>query len=865
MGTATRAGFPAQTPAGQGACAERAQIAAARIVAYDFPDRTPAERAAMLERIGLTRIVWDWREDHMLRFEEEMDALAARRIDVVGLWCPMPLADQGAPDADAALGVIDPHITAQVESLHARGMRPDLWTCVEFGQEGTPARLSPRIQRARVRRSADHLEPLALLAREHGMCLALTNHLGWFGEPENQVEVIEELGSRGLRNVGIAYQLQHGHHHAHRFAEVLATMQEHLVAVALSGMDADGVQTGRKILPWGAGRLDRKLAHLLMASGWEGQIAVQGHSADDAEPRLLDSLEGIEWMLDRWRGIRHDRPVPRIATPAWPAPVGIAGPYMGMSLMSRRLRRRLVESGEAAPTLARVRTSPPEPEPITLPPRVVDDVADAAAAPAVVPAVASAAPMRSPEPVPTSPERSVPDEAVADAPAAADGMAPPAPAPAEPPAAADVAPLPSRRTRRRDGAPGAASTAAAATSGAEARGAATRREAAGGAPTGTTSAGATPPVPAAEPASPARSAESSASASAPRPRTTAGDGPPVPPQQSEPRRARGGAAGALAAIHAARQQFSDSGVPALADLPGSPTAGTSGSSASRAGTPRADATAEPAVSAHPLSPLSSAPRRGRAYRPERDDSASELPLRIARREVSLEAPDPYTGAIHALLSHLEAVGFRGAPRSFGWDAQGRHLVEWVDGTRADHADAPAGALDPARIGAFMREMHDALASFVPPADAQWFDGLPGPGGDVIIHQDIAPSNLVIAPDGRLVAIDWDAAAPGTRLWDIAHAIHAFAPLHGQGFELASQAERMRAFADGYGLDDAERERLLPLLSLRSERMHDYLAQMRATGESPWLELWERGVGEVWEADARWIRAHEPDWRDALLG
>ncbi|MFV0634574.1 hypothetical protein [Demequina sp.] len=723
MATQARGDNHARPEGTRGACAERAQIAAARIVAYDFPDRTPAERAAMLRRIGLTRIVWDWREEHVLRFEAEMDALATAGIDVVGLWCPMPLADAGAPDADAGLGLVDPHVRVQIEQLHERGLRPDLWTCVEFGQEGTPARLAPRIQRARVRRVADHLEPLVRLAREHDMCVALTNHLGWFGEPENQVDVIDELASRGLHNVGIAFQLQHAHHAAHRFAELLAAMQPHLIAVALSGMDADAIQTGRKILPWGAGRLDRKLAHVLMASGWEGQIAVQGHSADDAEPRLLDSLEGIEWMLDRWQSVRHPRPVPRIATPAWPEPTGFAGPSMGASMLSRRLRRRLVEAGEMAPTLARVRTSPPEPAPITLPPRRTD------------------------------------------------------------------ARLPSRR------------------------------------------------------------ADAPAAPTAPTPPAvfTSDDAP-------APRRSRGGAAGALAAIHAARAQFATEGTPAATPPPSRRTSRPAAARPARAS----------ALQGNALSPMTAASASGPVYTPANGTSTAPLPLRISRREVSHEAPDPYSGAIHALLTHLESVGFTGAPRSFGWDAQGRHLVEWVDGIRADHPDAPQEALDPARIGAFMRDMHDALSHFEPPSDAQWFDGLAGPGGDLIVHQDLAPSNLVVATDGRLIAIDWDAAAPGTRLWDIAYAIHAFAPLHGEGFDIASQAERMRAFADGYGLDDAERERLLPLLSLRSERMHDYLAQMRATGKSPWLELWERGVGEVWQADARWIRDHEPAWRAALL-
>jgi Ser/Thr protein kinase RdoA (MazF antagonist) len=135
---------------------------------------------------------------------------------------------------------------------------------------------------------------------------------------------------------------------------------------------------------------------------------------------------------------------------------------------------------------------------------------------------------------------------------------------------------------------------------------------------------------------------------------------------------------------------------------------------------------------------------------------------------------------------------------------------------------------------------------------------------MIIHQDISPSNIVVTPDGRLVAIDWDAAAPGTRLWDIAHAAHAFAPLARGGLDPESAADRLRRFADGYGLSEAQRAELLPLLAARSERMYEYLDAMRVTGESPWIELWERGVGTVWKSDAQWIRENEPHWRDALL-
>jgi len=548
---------------------DRPNVAAARTVAYDLQERTPRERAKMLRRIGIRHIVWDWRDEHALQFDAELDALRNEGVSLTGLWAPHPLPDAGEPDHDARLGFINPHVRQFVVEAGRRGLAPDLWTAIEFGTSAPSAKLHPAAEIARVWRAADHVEPLARLAQQHGMCVLLTNHLGFFGEPRNLVALVEALAERGLNNVGIAYQQQHGHAHIDDFADHMSVMQPHLVAIALNGMDPDAVATGRTILPYGAGRADRKLAHVIAASGWHGQLAVQGHSRDDAELRLLDSLDGLSWVVDRQDGKRHPRPTPRIAAPAFPTTVTMA-------------------------------SGPTNPEP------------------------------------------------------------------------------------------------------------------------------------------------------------------------------------------------------------------------------------------------------------------------IHREAISMNAPDPYSAAIHALLCHLEAVGFRGAPRSFGWDSQGRHLVEWVNGIRADNPTAPDAALDPERIGAFMREMHDALASFVPPQGVEWFQGLPGPGAEMIIHQDISPSNIVVTPDGRLVAIDWDAAAPGTRLWDLAHAAHAFAPLARGGLDAAVAADRLARFADGYGLSEAQRAELLPLLAARSERMYEYLDAMRVTGESPWIELWERGVGTVWKSDAQWIRENEPHWRGALL-
>jgi hypothetical protein len=61
-----------------------------------------------------------------------------------------------------------------------------------------------------------------------------------------------------------------------------------------------------------------------------------------------------------------------------------------------------------------------------------------------------------------------------------------------------------------------------------------------------------------------------------------------------------------------------------------------------------------------------------------------------------------------------------------------------------------------------------------------------------------------------VFIDWDGAGPGSRLWDLGYAVAGFVPL-APGGDPATDGPRMRALADGYGLDAGQRRDLPALL------------------------------------------------------
>ena len=221
---------------------------------------------------------------------------------------------------------------------------------------------------------------------------------------------------------------------------------------------------------------------------------------------------------------------------------------------------------------------------------------------------------------------------------------------------------------------------------------------------------------------------------------------------------------------------------------------------------------------------------------------------------------PQTPAVHALLTHLHDVGYRHAPVSLGLDDAGRHVLEYVPG-RVAHPTGPDNPpLDPGLVGHIVRDLHDALDGWHPPPDAAWSCPIPTDGNDLVIHNDLAPWNIVVGD--RLVIIDWDGAAPGTRTWDLAYLAHGLVPLE-PGTRWADVVVRLRDLADGYGLDAAGCNRLAAALGPRTWSMHTLLRDGHLAGAQPWARLWDEGHGAAWRRDAEWIEARAEQLGAAL--
>ena len=249
------------------------------IVPFDAKKRGPEERAAMLERLGIHRFAYDYRAEHIPTFEAEMDALKRHHIELTAWWFPTVLNDE----AKRILDVLQRH-----------KLSPQLWV-----MGGGNAARTPAEQEKNVETEAKRLRPIAEAAAKIGSKVALYNHGGWFGEPTNQLAIITRLRADGLTNVGIVYNLHHGHEHLDRLPALLAQMKPHLLAFNLNGMVRDGETSGKKILPVGQGDLDVKILRMLRDSGWRGPVGILNHTDADAETRLRENLNGLNALLPR--------------------------------------------------------------------------------------------------------------------------------------------------------------------------------------------------------------------------------------------------------------------------------------------------------------------------------------------------------------------------------------------------------------------------------------------------------------------------------------------------------------------------------------------------------------------------------------
>jgi len=225
---------------------------------------------------------------------------------------------------------------------------------------------------------------------------------------------------------------------------------------------------------------------------------------------------------------------------------------------------------------------------------------------------------------------------------------------------------------------------------------------------------------------------------------------------------------------------------------------------------------------------------------------------------------PRRPATHALLRHLDAVGFDGAPRVLS-SGPVTETLTYIAG-RAAVPPFPDDVLtDEALVSVadLLRRYHHAAASFDPagyawprPVPARYRTGL-------VSHNDVYPANVVFR-DGRAVAlIDFDLAGPGSAVWDFAAAARLFVPLLDEADVTDSRQgralDRFRIFLAASGLPRAARADVAAALVANHDWTYAIVAEAAAAGHAGFADHW-RAVAPAAGRARRWCERN----RRALL-
>ncbi|MEL7498723.1 MAG: sialate O-acetylesterase [Planctomycetota bacterium] len=244
------------------------------IVPFDAKNRGPAERAKMVRDLGLRRVAYDWRKNHIPEFETEILEYKKNDIEYFAFW----------------------NWEESMEPLiRKHGIKPQIWDMYRGQLQGT--------EEEKIEQMVDQFSARAKTAKSLGLKFGIYNHGGFAGQPENMIAACKLLRQKhGLDNVGIVYNFHHGHEHIESFASSINMLKPYLLCVNLNGMadpeSVDQKTKANKIMPIGSGSHESKMIKALVETGYDGPIGVLGHRKEmDAKEAVQLNLDGLDSMI----------------------------------------------------------------------------------------------------------------------------------------------------------------------------------------------------------------------------------------------------------------------------------------------------------------------------------------------------------------------------------------------------------------------------------------------------------------------------------------------------------------------------------------------------------------------------------------
>lgn len=205
--------------------------------------------------------------------------------------------------------------------------------------------------------------------------------------------------------------------------------------------------------------------------------------------------------------------------------------------------------------------------------------------------------------------------------------------------------------------------------------------------------------------------------------------------------------------------------------------------------------------------------------------------------------------------------FRGVPKTFGRDPNGRLKLEWIEGESAEafEENEEQGKTRLLSVGKLLRDLHDSTEASVVELVSTFRDSL-DPSGiqEVVCHGDAGPGNIVFRNGTAFALIDWEMASPGRRSWDLATALRYWAPFRNPANKKSAELlldpwQRAAWILDGYSALDDLRVETVRLLPLNQKVQAEYvIGRIKARGEAAYEEWVAKGGIRRLDLDDAWL-------------
>ncbi|WP_046759186.1 sugar phosphate isomerase/epimerase family protein [Kordia jejudonensis] len=255
------------------------------ILGFDAADRTPEQRISLLKELGLKKYGFNKGKGDFSKMKEEFQLAQENDIEITSVFLWLNAKRD-------SIGKLSPSNQELLKNISEVPQKPVIW--VSFSANF----FENLSQEAAIKRSVDMIKFVKQKADQMGCKLALYNHHGWFGNPYNQLKILEALNDD---SISMVYNFHHAQEYVDQFQDIAKKITPYLSFVNLNGVKKEGPQ----IITIGEGDHEFEMIQTLVKEGFTGPWGILGHiKTEDVKLVLERNIEGLKKMNTKFNNTK---------------------------------------------------------------------------------------------------------------------------------------------------------------------------------------------------------------------------------------------------------------------------------------------------------------------------------------------------------------------------------------------------------------------------------------------------------------------------------------------------------------------------------------------------------------------------------